>query len=189
MANTGISSAETWKTDNKMSRIVVHAFCGDPIANEAILDEFRCFCGRQFAADESESSSTKSCGGKKVPNYESSSLLTSEVLKQLFLILYGDKHKGDRWCTEFDGKDCKNEKKIEGLLGQHNEVLVVGHLVAAIVGEDNCIKASASDEGSWYEDTALKDLDLDVLQIDGLQAEFERGCRIDYNKVWEWKKE
>ena len=176
-----------------MSRVVVHAFCGDPTKDgdrpdgKKIVKPNTCFCNDFFAFDTSEGGDTKECGGQDVPNYAGNTLSAQRVNEQLFKVLYGSEKKPDRWCLEFEDKNCIDDAATSDWKSPSEEATVVGHFVAAIIGPDACLDASNADEGDWHEGTALQEIDLDSVSGE-LKESFVRGCRIDYNKVWTWKK-
>lgn len=186
--------ADSWGKSNSLSRIVVHAVCGNPGNRNVEKDVNGCFCGNRlsykvgFAANK-----LIKCGGRNVPNYAHNEITEPLMLQQLVKIFYGDKVETWGFCkTLGDGKCTKKEFFRSIGLPKSEEAYYVGHLTAALVGKDNCIRASQNKNPKhWAMGTSLAELlDGGIEQLQntaGWMKQFQAGCNNDdYQAVWQW---
>lgn len=186
--------ADSWGASNGLSRVVVHAICGNPSNSHVVKDSKGCFCGGRlsyrlgFAADQ-----FIKCDGKAVPNYAHKEMTTTRMLQELVKIFYGNKTEVWGFCMNLADNECIKKEAFKSIGSpKSDEAYFVGHLTSVLVGRENCERASQNYEPiRWAMGTSLAELsDGGIQQLqdsDGWLSKFREGCHNDdYLTVWNW---
>ncbi len=188
--------ADSWGKSNGLSRVVVHAICGNPINKNVVKDVNGCFCGKHLSYKVgSAAKKLIKCGDRNVPNYAHKEVTPPLMLQELVKIFYGGKVETWGFCKTLADGECTKKETFRSIgLPKREEAYFVGHLTAALVGKDNCIRASQNkNPDSWAMGTSLAEFregGIEQLKnTDGWMEQFQLGCNNDdYQAVWQWIK-
>ncbi|NOE36229.1 hypothetical protein [Ruegeria sp. HKCCD7318] len=177
------ASAQFWTDDNKLTRQIVYATCGEP--QIPVTDT--CICGDLLGYNtDATAGLDERCNGRWVPNIIHPDMTTPRMLRFLVTAYYGLDVVDFCKAANPDGT-CSQKVSVNGIGGTDDEAYFVGHFTSALLGQQNCLDASLRKPAEeWASGPAIGEMDLSGMTDTALREAFQQGCRNDYRNVLLW---